>query len=189
MIIEFVIPTYDRTYQLHSMLASIAAQNCNNWIATVVVDDITTNTIAKNIISKFNSDKIRCIYTYQRHNDWGHTPREIGKQLSESDYIIMTGDDNYYIPSLVWEINIATRTNPGVIYWDMIHSHYNYSYFKCYPNYNQIDMGAFATRRDIAQSISLNTTYAADGEFIEDIKKKFPNEEILKIDKVLFIHN
>jgi len=165
------------------MLASLVTQTSPNWIATVIVDDIES---ARGV---YGSDKIRLQFTGRRYNDWGHTPREIGKQASTADYIIMTGDDNYYVPTFVEELEKATIENPGIIYWDMIHNHYNYSYFKCSLFLGHIDIGAFATRRDIAQQIKLGTSYAADGHFIGEFNERFPNEKKVKIEKVLFVHN
>lgn len=188
MIIDFIIPTYNRVMQLHSMLASLVAQTSENWIATVIVDDVENN-IVKNIITKFDTDKIKILFTGQRFNDWGHTPREIGKQQSNADYIIMTGDDNYYVPVFVQELINVLNTNPGMVYWDMVHNHFDYSYFICSPFVSHIDMGAFATRRDLAHQIELNKTYCADGQFVIDFRNKFPNEEIIKISKILFVHN
>jgi len=193
MLVDFIIPTYDRIDALRMTLSSLIVQTNNDWCANVVVDrpyegmdklwiDICTDAMPSDV-------RIRYTFMEKRYNDWGHTPREIGKQASECQYIIMTGDDNYYMPTFVEELRNASFTSPGVIYWDMIHSHYNYQYFKCAPGNNQIDMGAFATRRDIAQNIKLNTTYAADGEYIESIKAKYPKEEMIKIFKVLFVHN
>jgi hypothetical protein len=129
------------------------------------------------------------MFTGCRYNDFGHTPREIGKQLSRATYIVMTGDDNYYTPNFVHELKNASIDKPGVIYWNMVHSHYGYTYFKCTPGNHQIDMGAFATRKDIAQSIELGHEFAADGYFIEEVKAKFPKEKMTKIDKILFVHN
>ena len=186
--IDFIIPTYDRTVLLHSMLASLVAQYDDRWTATVVVDDIENNK-ARDIISKFDTNKISLIFTGQRHNDWGHTPREIGKQASVADYIIMTGDDNYYCPTTVADIHGAMESRPGMIYWDMVHSHYDYHFFSCTPFISQIDMGAFATRRDLAQQIKLGKAFAADGQFVMNFLDRFPNEETIKIPKVLFVHN
>ena len=101
----------------------------------------------------------------------------------------MTGDDSYYTPNFVEELYQTSKNSPGMVYWDMVHSHYAYQYFRCLPAYNQIDMGAFATRRDLAQQIPLGTEYAADGLFVEKFKEMFPNKRIVKIDKVLFVHN
>lgn len=193
MNVDFIIPTHDRIDALRCMLSSLLVQTNSNWLANVVIDrpykgmdelwiNICTDDMPRD-------ERIRYTFMDKRYNDWGHTPRETGKQLSITDYIIMTGDDCYYTPNFVEELIKASETNPGVIYWDMVHSHYDYSYFKCSPAFNCIDMGAFATRRDIAQSIKLNTTYAADGEYIEEIKKQYPNEKMVKINKVLFVHN
>jgi len=193
MKVEFIIPTYDRVDLLRCMLSSLLAQGNSDWSAMVVVDgcfeDRWDNKIWETIVTQDDS-RIYAEFTEHSYNDWGHTPREIGKQLSTADYIIMTGDDNYYTPNFVEElIKAANKGAPGMIYWDMVHSHYDYQYFKCEPGFNQIDMGAFATRRDLAQQIPLGVQYAADGLFVEAFKTKFPNERIVKINKVLFIHN
>lgn len=172
-----------------SMLASLANQSDNDWSANVIIDGPDhVNDIIK-IIRTINNDRITYTELSERYNNFGHTPREIGKQMSGAKYIIMTGDDNYYTPNFVNELRIASEDNPGMVYWDMIHSHYDYSYFKCSPSYNQIDMGAFATRKDLAQQINLGEEYAADGLYVENFKNKFASEKIIKIEKVLFVHN
>jgi len=166
-------------------------QTDEDWKATVILDFPEEGVRAKllNVVHSFYDDRIEYIITDRRYNDWGHSLREIGKQNSYSEYLLMTGDDNYYTPNLVKELKIAASTKPGMIYWDMVHSHFNYSYFKCHPAHGYIDMGAFATRTELAKQIPLTTNYAADGDFIEDFKKKFPNEQMVKINKVLFTHN
>jgi hypothetical protein len=64
-----------------------------------------------------------------------------------------------------------------------------YTFFKTALWMNQIDIGAFATRADIAKQIKLKTSYAADGEFIEEFKVRFPDFNSVKINKVLYVHN
>ena len=189
MLVEFIIPTYNRYAPLKSLLASLEAQTDKDWIATVIIDDEVPRTDILDVLVHFNKDKISWTYSGKRYNDYGHTPREIIKQKSHADYILMTGDDNYYIPTLIKEIKEVAKTKPGLIYWDMVHSHYDYQYFKCAPHTHQIDMGAFATRTDLAKQIKLNSSFAADGDFIEDFRKKFPLESKVKINKVLFVHN
>ena len=189
MLIEFVIPTYDRPKELLSMLSSLLAQTNSNWKATIVCDMPYIGAFLHLGDHDELDPRINYKFLDKRYNDWGHTPREIGKQASIADYVIMTGDDNYYTPNFVQELENVAKTKPGMIYWDMVHSHYDYQYFVCQPAYNQIDMGAFATRRDLAQQIKLNTSYAADGEFVRDFNERFPQEKKVKINKVLFIHN
>lgn len=188
MVVDFIIPTYNRVRELRVILHSLLAQTCQEWCANVVIDNISGEYIA-NVVDEFNDARIKSTLLDQRYNDWGHTPRQIGKQQSTADYIVMTGDDNYYTPHLVKEIAETARDNPGLIYWDMVHSHFHYQYFKSALAVGYIDMGAFATRRDIAQSIDLGTRYEADGRFVELVMQRYPNEKTLKINKVLFVHN
>jgi glycosyltransferase involved in cell wall biosynthesis len=191
MLVEFIIPTYNRLLPLKCMLASLTAQTNSDWGAMVMIDNNVPQPHIHEMVEEFKDPRIRCVYMTQRYNDWGHTPRQHGKQLSVADYIIMTGDDNYYTPNFVEEIQkVVTQFNsPAMIYWDMVHSHFDYSYFKCRLSMGQIDMGAFATRRDVAHAIPLGTHYAADGFFIEEYKERFSGETVIKIDKVLFVHN
>jgi len=192
--VDIIIPTFNRYNLLKCMLYSLIAQYDPDWTATVVIDNVETSeesiTII-DVIKQISDSRIRYINTDRQYNDWGHTPREIGKQQSESQYIIMTGDDNYYVPTLVNELKVVAREHntPSLIYWDMIHSHFNYALLKCQLIFDQIDMGAFATRRDVAQKIKLNNTYTADGWFIHDLNTLFENEDKIKINKVLFTHN
>jgi glycosyltransferase involved in cell wall biosynthesis len=188
MLVEFIIPTYNRIDLLKCTLASLVAQYNPDWAANVVIDD-TQNDEMVNMINQFNDSRIRYTFLDKRYNDLGHTPREVGKQMSDAEYIIMTGDDNYYTPNFVDEISKASESKPGLIYWDMIHSHFDYQYFVCRLGNNQIDMGAFATRNNIAKQIELSKRYDADGYFIIDYLQKFPQETNLKIEKVLFVHN
>jgi len=188
MLVDFIIPTYNRPALLRCIIDSLIAQKNPNWRANIVIDNPEDVDNVK-LVESFGDDRLRWTKMDKRYNDWGHTPREHGKQMSECQYIIMTGDDNYYTPNFVNELENRTEMNPGMIYWDMVHSHYDYACFTCVPGGGQIDMGAFATRRDLAQQIYLGTEYAADGWFVEQFKQKFPLENILKIRKVLFVHN
>lgn len=188
MLVDFIIPTYNRPAPLKCMLASLIAQNNPDWGAHVVIDN-PEDTQNVELIQSFKDVRIRWSKFPKRYNDFGHTPREYGKQQSGADYIIMTGDDNYYTPNLVQEMAIAADSNPGIIYWDMVHSHFDYAYFKCEPANGRIDMGAFATRKDLAQQIELGVRYDADGWFINKFREMFPEESAVKIDKVLFVHN
>lgn len=188
MLVDFIIPTYNRPAPLKAMLASLVAQKNGSWRANVVIDNPEDVDNVK-LVESFGDDRIRWTKMDKRYNDWGHTPRELGKQMSECQYIIMTGDDNYYTPNFVNELEIHSEMDYGMLYWDMVHSHYDYTYFECIPAVNRIDMGAFATRRDLAQQIELGKEYAADGLYVEKFKQQFPRERIVKIPKVLFVHN
>lgn len=187
--IEFILPTFNRLHELKVALGCLLAQTSSKWIANVVID-IPDKTIADDIVNEINDERIYTTHLNKRYNDWGHTPREVGKQMSKADYIIMTGDDGYYCPSLVADLTAMINAyHPDIIYWDMVHSHYNYQYFRCELRTHAIDIGAFCIKRELAQQIKLGTNFAADGDYIEDFKKKFPNHVSKRVEKVLFVHN
>ncbi len=192
MLVEFIIPTHYRIEPLRCMLASLMAQTDPDWHAHVIIDkdDSVPQRDITRMMALLISDKIEVSFTDQRYNDFGHTLRERGKNLSKADYIVMTGDDNYYTPNFVEELRRASeRDKPGLIYWDMVHSHYGYNFFKCQLGNNQIDMGAFATRNDLAKQITLGKEYDADGRFVVKYLEKFSLKTTYKINKVLFVHN
>lgn len=192
MKIEFIVTTYKRPHLLRCMLASLVAQTNPNWTAHILIDGPDDEN-ATTIVESFNDVRFRVTQMSRNYNNWGHTPHEIGKQsVTDVDYVIMTNDDNYYVPVFLDElVDAITRNNrPGLVYWKMVHSHFSYDVLDCIPAANYIDLGAYATRLDLAQQIHLKESEAgADGIFVEDLKLTFPNETLIKINKVLFVHN
>ena len=69
------------------MLSSLLAQTDPNWGALVYQDGMD-NSISKDIVDWIGDSRIRHKQTQERFNDWGHTPRELGKNESEAEYIV-----------------------------------------------------------------------------------------------------
>ena len=58
----------------------------------------------------------------------------------------------------------------------------------CILSISNIDMGCVAVKTNIAKSVGFNTVgYAADWDYFNNILKTNPS--IIKIDKILFVHN
>ena len=99
--IEFIIPTYNRPDHLMCLLNSLCAQRSDKWSAHVVADCPPEGTLDK-IMNYFKDDKrIKFTILPERCNDWGHTPRNYGLKESTEEWTIMTGEDNYYVPTFV----------------------------------------------------------------------------------------
>lgn len=189
--IEFIIPTYNRPYHLLTMIGSILSQSNSNWKIHVICDGPCDGyDDIKQIFSKF--DKIKFTEITGPNKDWGHTPRQYGLDNCNEEWIVMSGDDNYYAPNFVDEFFSHINDSINFIYCDMIHNHFKYSYFNSEPKINKIDIGNFATRTKFAKQIIFNKgNYGADGEFVEEYISRFCKEpnSIKKINQALYVHN
>jgi glycosyltransferase involved in cell wall biosynthesis len=191
IMIEFIIPTYNRQYQLLTIIGSIISQNNSNWKIHVVADAMYAGyDDVKRTFSHI--DKIKFSELHGPHNDWGHTPRQYGLDNATEEWVVMSGDDNYYTPNFVQEFTSKIDNNTNFIYCDMLHNHFDYSYFISEPVTNKIDIGNFMVRSNMAKSIKLNKgSYGADGEFVEEYIHKFckNTNTIKKINSALYVHN
>jgi hypothetical protein len=147
-----------------------------------------------------DGDRISFYSTPIRYNDYGHSLRSIGIQkfLGGSDFVLLTNGDNYYCPKFVEEMLGAAEQGADFVYCDMVHSHYridsssgsNYGFFATELKYTKIDVGSFIVRSSIAESVGFrNRHHDADWDYVSDILKNFPSLKIVKIPKVLFVHN
>lgn len=192
MKIEFIIPTYDRPHHLMTTISSIFSQTNPNWTIHVVADCPPEGSLDKIMEFYKDSDKIRFTILKERYNDWGHTPRNIGLKDSKEEWVIMTGEDNYYVPTFVEEFlkNVTPKTT--FVYCDMVHNwvRNNYIALKSEPRVGKIDIGNFMVRKSLVGDLDLDVKkIVADGLFAEEYLRKHPNGEVLHINKFLYVHN
>lgn len=194
MKIEFVIPTYSRTEHLMCIISSIKAQRTNRWKIHVVADCPPEGTLDKIMEFYKDDDRIKFTILPERYNDWGHTPRNYGLEHATEDWVVMTGEDNYYTPVFVDNMLDAALGNPNshFIFCNMIHNWTDFQYIPvdCQPKWGKIDIGNFMVKREYAQQMRLDVTnMQADGVFVEEYIKKFPLKTLVKINKFLYVHN
>lgn len=169
------------------------AQSNPNWKAHIVGDCVENDNLEKihSFLNMFNDDRIRFTNLPERYNDWGHTPRQYGVDNATEEWVIMTGEDNYYVPEFV-DIMLKNSTNQHFVYCDLLHNWINKEYIpiKSKLELGSIDIGNFMTKKNMAQKIKLKTTHEwADWFFIEDFTKKFKYANIKKVDGILYVHN
>lgn len=190
--IEFIIPTYNRPDHLMCLLNSLCAQRSDKWSAHVVADCPPEGTLDKIMDYFKNDNRIKFTILPERCNDWGHTPRNYGVEHTTEDWVIMTGEDNYYVPIFVDNFLSAVTPKVGFVFCNMVHNWTNFQYYSidCEPKWGKIDIGNFMIKTKLAKQMKLNPTVEqADGNYVEEFKVKFPNQKIIKIDKILYIHN
>ncbi len=190
--IEFVIPTYNRPNQLMGIISSIFSQRSDKWKIHVVADGPYDG--YQKVKDYFTGDdRIRFSELDGPFKDWGHTPRNYGLEHATEDFVVMSGDDNYYMPVFVDHfLDVASKGGVHFVYCDMIHNWVNFEYhhIKSQPRYGAIDIGNFMAKRTNAQKLRLDVTReAADAVFVEQYMKKFNREGVRYIPKPLYVHN
>jgi hypothetical protein len=138
-------------------------------------------------------------FTEVRHNDYGHSLREIGIRLTNTPYLLLTNDDNYYCPIFVEKMMQALQTHQAdIVLCDMIHSHNNpgghqqppYSLLKTAPQPGSVDIGCFIVRTNLAKQVGFRDKgHDGDATFFADILRQNPQIRVAKVNQVLFVHN
>ena len=190
--IEFIIPTYNRPDFLMCTINSILAQRSDQWKIHVVADCPPEGTLDKIMKYFEGDDRIQFTILPERYNDWGHTPRNYGMQHATEDWVIMTGEDNYYMPVFVDHFLNSVTPQSHFVFCNMVHNWSDHQYYPidCEPSWGKIDIGNFMVKRENGQRIRLDVkNEQADGEFVEKYLKKFPEGEVIKINKILYVHN
>lgn len=123
--LTFVVVTYKRDLHLRAFLSALACQT-DLGFDLVVIHDGPSRT-AGETVRKFQRDflgSVRYLETSTRHNDYGHTLREIGLQITDTEYVLISNDDNYYAPLLVETLrNELDTSNAKLALLDLIHSY------------------------------------------------------------------
>lgn len=197
MNIEFIIPTYNRTNHLKTIVCSLLTQNDPNWIAHIVGDNVENNVLEEihNFLNYINDSRIRFTNLPERHNDWGHTPRNYGLDHAIGDWIVMTGEDNYYVPTFVKNfLNEARVKKTDFIFCSFIYNQAQlgdvYYPMKARLEYQSIDIGCYSFRKDKLNQVRLRTDIAeADYYFMTDYLTQEDDMTAAYIDEILYVHN
>jgi len=197
--LEVICVTFNQVNQLRCLVASLACQTDLGFTLKIIHDGPSSETreCVNELQRMFPNLQIIYQETSLRFNDYGHTLRDIGLSEAVQEYVLLTNGDNYYVPIFIEEIRKSiTEENPEIVYFDMVHSHLikdlpnpiGYQALITEPRINRIDIGSFVFRRVLGQSIGFKERgFAADGIFFEALKATGP--KIVKISKVLFVHN
>jgi glycosyltransferase involved in cell wall biosynthesis len=190
--IEFIIPTHNSPDKLRVILQSLIVQTIPEWTAHVIIDGITNIYFdVKDYYQKYPN--IRFSHIDGPNNDWGHSARNYGLGEIQSPYVVMTGDDNYYVPTFVEEMLNHSGTINMVI-CNMVHNNVNGGYqpVDSIVRKVHIDIGNVMYKSSCIGDLRLDKTdYDADFTFIQEFIKRNVKSynDIHKIPKYLYVHN
>ncbi len=192
MKIEFIIPSYNRPEKLMCTISSIVAQTNPNWKLHIIDDNSPEINKIKKVEEFFkDDDRIKWTYLNRNYGNWGHHSRQIGMDESTEEWVIMTGDDNYYVPEFV-DIMLSESEHQHFVYCDMVHNWINKEYIpiKSKLQLGAIDVGNFMVKSNMGKKIRLiETENWADYYFVRDFTNKFKYAKIKKVNRILYVHN
>ena len=126
-------------------------------------------------------------------NGHGDVARAHGLTLvsDDSDVVIFTGSDNYYMPEFLNAmLPMFDREATIAAYCNMYHN--NRDWEKTYTSLEcgVIDCGCFVERTSIAKDIGWNNWGAlSDWLHIEKIILQYGRDQIIKVERSLYVHN
>jgi glycosyltransferase involved in cell wall biosynthesis len=193
--------SYRRPKQIPVLIHCFLCQTLQNFKLLVIHDgyDSETHSILSDFRSKY-PDRFDFHFTPMRYNDFGHSLRDLGIKMCDTDYILITNDDNYYAPKfLEYMFQAIDEYKLDLVLCDMIHSHErpggrpqsSYCTFVTSPARGQVDIGCFIVKSRFAKEVGFrDKAYDGDATYLEDIVVAGRGSiRIGKLEKVLFVHN
>jgi hypothetical protein len=146
------------------------------------------------------SDKLSFFFSRNRFNDHGHSLRQMGIDICESEFYMSTNDNHYYVPNFLEEMFAKIDADDlDLVLCDMIHNYdfsswggkSSYNVFVTEPRMWKADIGCFIVKADLAKRVGFRDKGGSgDGTFIEDIMNNSGRSvKWGKVDKVLFVRN
>lgn len=194
MTLHIICAAYNRIIPLRILIDCFLVQTNPNW-KLYIIHDGEMPAEMHDIINLYNDLRISFEYTKIRTAHSGFINRDmmIKKIIgADEDFVMSTNDDNYYPPTFVDEMLKLVTPTAGIIYCNMIHSHFGYTVFSTILQVYYIDLGAFAVRLSIAKKIGIKSSDdIADGMFAQDCLAECNRIGMTthKTEKILFIHN
>ena len=196
-ILHVIVVAYRRAIPLRIMIDSFLLQTNPRWTLHVIHDGPMPQDI-KDVVDlpQYKDYRISFSETAEVNGHWGHPNRKfmLGQiPLNHHDFVLITNDDNYYVPKFVeYFLAEGNKEDVGFVYCDTVHSYYQYNVLNTVVKENQIDMGSFMVKLDVARHIGFNHIHlSADGLYAEECANycRLRRLKVVYIPKPIFIHN
>ncbi len=192
------VVAYRRHAQITCLIHSLQAQTERSFHLVIMHDGPDPEMLR--LLSKISSETTLSFefrFSRIRHDDYGHSLRAEAIRDCDADYILLTNDDNYYVPKFVELMLGAARSRDlDLVLCDMVHSHErpggrpvsSYAAFPTHPSPGNSDIGCFIVRADRARRVGFRDKRAiGDATYIADLMAL--GLRWGKIEKILFVHN
>jgi len=193
--IHIICTVFNRATNLNLFISSFILQTNPNWQLYIINDGPPIPDIDI-VIASYRDPRVHFISTPIRNGHWGHPNRQLMlKQmpLNHRDFVLITNDDNYYVPIFVeYFLKECRKPDMGFVYCNTLHSFFQYDILTSEIREGAIDMGSFAVRIDVAKRVGFNHIHiSADGAYAVECANycRVRRLRLTHISKCLFIHN
>jgi hypothetical protein len=194
MKLKIICVAYERPVQLVNLIGCFIVQTNPNWELYIIYDGEVPESILK--AKAVHQDK-RVFFTNspERNGNWGHPNRRDALDSlpgEDVDYVLITNDDNYYVPTFVDQMLRNCNQSIGMVYCDTIHSYAHHNLTQSVPVEGGIDMGAFIVKYNIAKKVKFkHDSFTADGLYCEECRRDcaMGGYNIIQVPRPIFVHN
>ena len=194
IILHVICTVYKRHKTLRLLLDCFQVQTMPNWRLYVVHDGEATKEVRDVIAQYKDDDRIEFIETEERKQMYGHPNRRMmldSIKGGKDDFVLITNDDNIYLPCFVEYFLKECNPNTGMVYCDTVHSVLGFGVLKTILKESYVDMGSFIVRLAVAQRVRFrHMHYSADGKYAEECLRECNKRKLVAryIPKPLFVH-
>ncbi len=194
MKLHVIAIAYEKPVELRMLCDSFLRQTDHRWQLNIVHDGPPSTDLSTEM-ALYDDKRINFFSTEARAGNWGNSHRKsyLANLKGEiDDYILLTNDDNVYVPRFVEFMLGSGNMDTGMIYCNTVHSHLTYSGQISELKVSKVDGGALIVSLPLAQEVGYKHDEGhADGLYAEECKKLCIKKalKIIHINKFLFIHN
>lgn len=192
--IRIICVAYERVIPLQILCDCFLVQTNPHWELNIIYDGPPPDSICE-MIGGIKDKRVKFFQSKERNGNYGHPNRRkllYNLEGKEDDYVLMTNDDNYYVPVFVDMMLSKTGPKVGIVSCNTVHSHFSYDVHFSKLVETGIDMGAFIVRFDVAKTIGFKYDhFSADGRYAKECSDYCitHNLQVVHLPKPLFIHN
>jgi glycosyltransferase involved in cell wall biosynthesis len=193
--LKIIMVAYQRVIPLRIAIDCILLQTDPDWELYIIHDGKAPAEV-KRVIEERADPRIFFCESSSVNGKWGHPNRRYMLEnisANAREFVLITNDDNYYVPTFIAMLRGYQGPGVGMIYYNTLHSYFDYVVHESIIKECHIDMGAFIVRGDVAKTVGFNHDKgSADGLYAEECAR-YCQSYNLKISyiptKVPFIHN
>lgn len=195
--LNVICVAYRKTPELRMLINCFFVQSDPRWNLFIIHDGPPPADLVK-MIEFYRDPRIKFEFTEKVNGSWGHPNRRMMLRKmphSRKDFILITNDDNYYVPLFVEMMMTQARkeaNNTGIVYCNTVHNYTKYDVLETRLKRGSVDMGSFIVRSDVARKVGFNSDeFDADGIYAEECAQYCSKMKLklVHIRKALFVHN